>query len=106
MKYEIVGAAIAASVGFAIAYINYVISKSVLEKSPQKYSFTTVLRQIIQIGYLAAVYFIGEKTGIDVIYLLIGAVLGITLPMFYFTKKLVNFNEAFYKTEKGKEEKD
>lgn len=106
MNYDIIGAVISALIGFAIAYLNYVISKYVLKKSPQKYSFTTVLRQVIQIAYLAAVYFIGEKTGTDIIYLLVGAVLGMTLPMLYFTKKLINFNEAFYKTEKGKEEKD
>ena len=36
-------------------------------------------------------------------YALIGAAVGMTLPMFYFTKKLVNFNDTNSEKEKAKE---
>ena len=104
MNQNIIGAVVAAAVGVGIAFVNYLISKAVLAKSPDKYSITTVMRQIIQVGFLVIVYFAGEKTEYDPIYLLIGAVLGITLPMFLFTKKLLSFNETLYRKEKGKEE--
>lgn len=106
MNQDIIGAVIAALIGVGVAFINYLISKYVLIKSPQKYSFTTVVRQVVQVGFLVAVYLVGQRTAFDPIYLLIGAVLGMTLPMFYFTKRLLNFNEALHNKETGKEEDD
>ncbi len=104
MNQNIIGAIIAAAVGVCIAFMNYIISKAILEKSPDKYSMATVIRQVIQIGYLVIVYFVGEKILGDPMYLLIGAVLGVTLPMFLFTKKLLSFNETLYGKDKRKEE--
>lgn len=104
MNQNIIGAVIVAAIGVGVAFINYLISKAILTKSPDKYSMTTVIRQIIQIGFLVIVYFASEKTAYDPMYLLIGAVLGITLPMFLFTKKLLSFNETLYGKDKRKEE--
>lgn len=101
MSHNIIGAFVTAVIGLLIAFINYSFSKKVLEKTPEKYALITVARQILQIGFLAIVYFVGTKTQVaDVIYLLVGAVLGMTVPMFYFTKKLLTLNESFVKTKK------
>lgn len=101
MFADIIGAVIAAAVGFLIAFVNYIFSKKVLLKTPDKYSVTIVARQILQVAYLVLVYFIGSKTQIaDLIYLLVGAVAGMTVPMFFFTKKLLSLNDAM-KTKKG-----
>ncbi len=101
MGNNIIGALVTAAIGLLIAFANYAISKKVLEKTPEKFSFISVIRQVLQIGFLALVYFVGTKIqSVDVMYLLIGAVLGITLPMFYFTKKLLTFNESLAKTKK------
>lgn len=106
MNLNIIGAVFATVLGFLIAFVNYIFSKAVLKKAPEKYALITVARQGLQIGFLIIVYFVGTKTQVaDVTYLLVGAVLGMTLPMFYFTKKLLSFNEAFNKKEKGKEDK-
>lgn len=95
MLSDIIGAVIAAAVGFLIAFANYIFSKKVLLKAPDKYSVTFVARQILQVAYLVLVYFIWSKTQIaDLIYLLVGAVAGMTIPMFFFTKKLLSVNEA------------
>ncbi len=100
MKPDIVGAAVAAGLGVLIAVINYLLSRQVLMKAPEKYAFITVTRQVIQIGFLVLVYFAGSRlTDADVTYLLVGAVLGMTVPMLYFTKKLLALNDK----EKGKE---
>ena len=104
MAANIIGAVVAASVGFLIAFINYVFSKKVLLKTPDKYSGTFVVRQIIQVAYLVLVYFIGSKVQVaDLIYLLVGAVAGMTIPMFFFTKKLLSVNDAM-KTKKTEKE--
>lgn len=108
MKYDIIGAVVAAVIGLIVASANYLISRKILIKAPDKYSLVTVLRQVIQIGYLALVYFVCAKTGIaDSVYLLIGAVLGMTVPMFFFTKKLLSVNEGLSrKTENEKEDEN
>lgn len=95
MNHSIIGAVIAAIIGLLVAFINYVISKKVLIKAPEKFSLITVVRQILQIGFLAVAYFIGTKIqSVDPVYLMVGAVLGMTLPMIYFTKKLLAVNES------------
>jgi hypothetical protein len=106
MLSNIIGAVIAAAVGFLIAFVNYIFSKNVLLKAPEKYSGTIIVRQILQVAYLVAVYFIGSKTQIaGLAYLLIGAVAGMTVPMFFFTKKLLSLNDTIkiQKTEKEDE---
>lgn len=104
MNHSIIGAVVAAITGVLIAYLNYCISKKVLIKTPEKYSLITVARQILQIGFLAAVYLVGTKIqSVDSVYLLVGAVLGMTLPMLYFTKKLLAVNELTAKNKKEKE---
>ena len=101
MSHNIIGALVTAVIGFLIAFINYKKKKKALEKAPEKFSLITVVRQILQIGYLAIVYFVGTKIQVaDVVYLLVGAVSGMTIPMFYFTKKLLTFNESLVKTKK------
>ncbi len=104
MISNIIGAVVVAVVGVGVAFVNYLISKTVLAKIPDKYSATTVLRQIVQIAFLVIVYFISKKTNYDPMYLLVGAVLGITVPMFIFTKKLLIINETLRSKEKRKEE--
>ena len=95
MKLDIIGAVITAASGLLVAFINYLLSRQVLIKTPDKYALVTVARQVFQVGFLVAVYFIGTKlTAVNVIYLLAGAVLGITVPMIYFTKKLLELNNS------------
>ena len=75
-----------------MAYINYAVSKYLLKTRPDMYTGGQIIRSVIQIGYLALVYTLGGYTPWDRVWLLIGGCLGITLPMFYFTYKLVKLN--------------
>ena len=95
-----VGAAIAFLLGVAIAAGNYSISRHVLKTSPDKCSLTMILRQFVQIAFIVLVYVLGQYTPWDRLWLLVGGVLGMTLPMIWFTSRLVKLNG----TEKGKEE--
>ena len=105
MNHNILGAVVTAAAGLVVAFANYLISKKVLLKAPQKYSLITVARQVLQVGFLAIVYFVGTKTDFaDPTYLLVGAVLGMTLPMLYFTKQLLKVNESALNSKKEKED--
>lgn len=105
MDNDIIGAAIAVAIGLFVAFVNYLISKKILIKAPEKYSLITVVRTVIQVAFLALVYFVGTKTGIaDPVYLLVGAVLGMTVPMFFFTKKLLAVNDSLTRNTKNEKE--
>lgn len=107
MAHNIIGAVICALAGFLIAYVNYLLSKKILKKYPEKFALATVARQVIQVGYLAAVYFIGAEFTDSILYLLVGAAVGMTVPMLFFTKKLVTFNESLaLKSKNGEEDEN
>lgn len=106
MNENLVGAVITFVIGVVVSYLSFLISKAILTKQPEKYALSTVLRQIVQIFYLVAVYFISEHAPWDMWYMLIGAVLGVTVPMIYFTAKLLQLNKSVdtkNKTEEGED---
>ncbi len=105
MNPNVIGFVVAIIVGFLVALTNYFLSKTVLIKAPEKYSLITVVRQVLQIGFLVIVYFIGEKIQeVNTMYLLVGSVVGMTVPMIYFTKKLLSLNGALNKKSIDKED--
>lgn len=98
MLANIIGFSVAAAAGVLICVVNYTISKKVLLKAPDKYSYTVIARQLLQVAGLAAVYLIASGIeAIDVVYPLIGAALGMTAPMLFFTKKLLSLNQEAVK---------
>lgn len=102
MGKDIIAAAVAFAAGVLVAALNYLISKSVLQKSPEKFSFVTILRQVIQIAFLVLAFVASQKLELNMVYPLVGAVVGLTLPMLFFTKKLVSFNEKLKSENKKK----
>ncbi|MBQ7936552.1 MAG: hypothetical protein IJ333_09465 [Clostridia bacterium] len=98
------GAALAFLVGAAIAFINYAISKRILKKQTAHFASATVFRQLLQIGYLVLLLVFGSYTPWNKTYLLIGGVLGITVPMFWFTHRLVQVSVSLQKDANRKEE--
>lgn len=103
MNESIVGAIITFALGIVIAYLNFLLSKAILTKQPEKYAFSTIIRQIMQIIYIVAVYFVSTIAPWDMWYMLIGAVLGVTVPMVYFTHKLLQLNKAVNTKDNKKE---
>lgn len=98
---NIVGAAITFLLGAGVATGNYFISRHVLKTNPDKYSLTMVVRQFVQVAFIVLVYMLGDYTPWDRLWLLVGGVLGMTLPMIWYTSRLVKLNDSV----KRKEEK-
>ena len=91
---DIFGAVIAFLIGALISYLNYALSKYILKNKPNIYAATHLLRQILGIGYLIVLYLFGGRTPYSPIWLVVGGCLGITIPMFYFTFRLVKLNDT------------
>ncbi|MBQ8828139.1 MAG: hypothetical protein IJZ90_03260 [Clostridia bacterium] len=105
MENDFFGAVLAFAAGIGVSGINYLLSVFVLKKYADKYSFTPIFRQFIQVLFLIAIYFLGVYTPWNRYYLLIGGVLGITLSMVYFTSRLLRINKALSQNKEGKEER-
>ncbi len=89
MNHALFGAALAFFGGAALSYVNYLLSRTVLRRKPELVAATAVIRQVLNVAYLAALYFLAPLTPWGLVPLLLGAALGITLPMFYFTTLLL-----------------
>lgn len=86
---NIIGAAIAFAVALLLSFANFLISRAIMKKSPQYYSFGAIIHQAINVAYMVLLYFIAPKTPFDAVYLLVGAVLGITAGLALFTSMLL-----------------
>lgn len=93
------GAALAFCIGAAIAAANYALARYVLKKYPSKYIAAQMVKQLIQIAYLVVLFAFGGYTPWDRIWLLVGGCAGITLPMLWFTYRLVKLNESLNRKE-------
>lgn len=100
MDNDFAGAVIAFVTGALICFGNYKLSDYFLKSKPDKFSLISVVRQIVQITYIVILFFAAKYTPWDRTYILIGGVLGITLPMFYFTFRLVKTANGSKKEEK------
>lgn len=101
MDSDIIGAVIAFCIGVAVASVNYAFSRYVIKKHSDKYAVTAVVRQLIQVAYLVLLFFFGEKTPWDRMWLLVGGCLGITIPMIWFTLQLVKLNASLNRKEES-----
>lgn len=96
-----IGAALAFGVGAVIAVLNYGFSVFMLKKHSGQYAASQLLKQLLQIGYLAVLYFFGGYTPWSKLWLLVGGCLGMTLPALWFTYRLVKLNEGKEESKNG-----
>lgn len=106
MLPDIIGTAVSAMLGVGVAYLNFCISKYMLRACPDKFAYSTVIRTLICVIFLALVYFIGSLTPCNITLLLVGAVFGTTLPTLLFTKSLLNYSKALSSQDKKSEKKE
>lgn len=99
LQSNIFGAALAFLAGAAVAAAGYGASRRVLEKAPDRYAVAQMLKQFLQILFLVALFLLADRTPWDGVWLLAGGALGLTLPMIWFTYKLVRFNDSLRKKE-------
>ena len=100
MQTNMIGAILAFGIGVLIAAVNYKFSQYVLKKHTSQYAIMQIVRQLLQITYLIVLFVAGKYTPWDSGWLLVGGALGITLPMFWFTYRLLKLNDSL----SGKEE--
>ena len=94
MYINLIGAAITFVIGIAVSLINFLLSKYIIKRYPEKYSMSTIFRSLLQILFLVVVFIVGTYTPADNMYLLIGAVLGLSVASFFFTYKLLKLNQS------------
>ncbi len=106
MVENIIGVTLALIAGFLVALLNFQISKKVLEKKPEMYISASTMRLVLTIVFLVVMYLFAEKTLEESTYALIGGVLGVTLPGFYFTSRLLKLNASLENKKKEGENAD
>lgn len=83
------GALLAALLGAAIAYANYRLTDRAARNPNERFAGISIVRQALNFGYLAAVFFLAPYTPFDRTWCLVGAVVGLTLPTFFFTFRIL-----------------
>lgn len=101
MAENVVAAVICFVLGVFVSVLNFFISKKMLVKYTDKYHFVTIIRQIIQVTFLVALYIVGAILKLNPVYTLIGGALGNTISMFFFTKKLLDVNKEITEAKKN-----
>lgn len=102
-----VGAVLAFIPGLVIAFCNFRLTEFFIKKFREKFPLVSLIRQFGQVVYLVAVFFLAPYTPWDRTYLLAGAALGVTIPMFFFTYKLLKGNSKdILKDEKKEDDAD
>ena len=81
------------AVGAVLAFVNSRISKSALKRGSGQLAGAFMARQIINVGYLFALFLLGVKSELGLSALLIGGALGVTLPSFLFTVMMLRTRE-------------
>ncbi len=84
-----VGALFAALGGALIAWGNSCLTDWAARRSERWLYMLSPLRMLFSVGYLTAVYFLAPITPWERLPLLCGAVVGLTVPMIFFTVRLV-----------------
>ncbi len=101
MASPLIGALLAFLGGGAISVLNYRINLRMLKKNPAALSSMSVVRQVLNVGYLAAVFFLTRVLPWGAAPLLLGAAAGLTLPAIALALRLAKLNDALPKEGKN-----
>ena len=94
MGTSVVGAAVACVAGVLLAALNDRLTRMVLKRNPSFLIPFFVVRQLINVSYLVALYFLSPVLPWDMAPVLIGGALGITVPSILFAARLARQNDA------------
>ena len=86
---SIAGFLLAAAAGCAAAAVNYLLTRRVMARGAGLIGALSVLRMLLSVGLLAGVWFLAPDTPWDRTWMLVGAAVGLTLPLTVFTYLLV-----------------
>jgi len=93
MEAPFIGGMLAFLGGTVISAINFAVNLLVLRWKPSALPSMSVVRQVLSIGYLAAVFFLSQVLPWEHVPLLLGAALGLTIPAFLFSFLLARIND-------------
>ncbi len=99
-----IGALLAFLGGGAISVLNYRINLRMLKKNPAALSSMSIVRQALNVGYLAAVFFLTRALPWGAAPLLLGAAAGLTIPAIALALRLAKRNDALSKAGKDSSE--
>lgn len=88
MAQSLPGALLAMVLGIGVALLNYALTRSVLRKKPDRVAAFFSVRQIINVAYLAGVYFLSALLPWNRTVVLLGAALGLTVPSMLLATRL------------------
>lgn len=102
MKYKgvvvlgtsIIGGLLAFLGGAAVSWLNYRINLRTLEKKPSALASISILRQLLSVGYLVAVFLLSGVLPWGHVPLLVGAALGLTIPSILLSLRLARINDS------------
>ena len=87
--------------GALIAAGGFWLSRRVLKNRPERYGLVSVARTAAAAAFLAALFFLGQKTSLPSVPLLLGGALGVTLPSLALTVLLLRQAPGNRPTEGG-----
>lgn len=94
MNAPIVGGLLAFLGGAAVSLLNYWINYRTLKRKPAALASMSVVRQLLSVGYLAAVFLLAKVLPWDYMPLLLGAAIGLTVPSVLLSMRLAKLNDA------------
>lgn len=103
MESALVGFVLALAGGVAIAALNDRMARAALRRGPTQLSALFVVRQILNVSYLAALFLLSGLLPWDTVALLLGGALGITVPSIFFAGRLVKLNDALKREERDRD---
>lgn len=103
MKESLPGIIAAFMGGAVLAWVNYRLTRKAAMGGVNNLTLIPLVRLGLSVGYLAAVFFAAPHTPWDSTWLLLAAVLGLTVPMFIYTYIILRQLNANGQTEEKKE---
>lgn len=94
MTSPIIGGLLAFLGGCAVSALNFWINLGALKKKPSALASLSIVRQLWSVGYLVAVFFLARVLPWDIVPLLVGAAVGLTVPAFLFSMRLAKINDS------------
>ena len=97
MEHPLIGALLAFLGGAAVALVNHSVNRRALKKKPDALASLSVLRQALSVAYLVLVYLMSRVLPWDMIPLLVGAAVGLTVPAVLLSLRLARLNDGMGK---------
>ena len=94
MASPVIGGVLAFLFGAAVSLVNYWINRRTLKNNPAMLANMAVVRQILSVACLVAVFLLAKVLPWGYAPLLLGAAIGLTVPAILLAFRLAKLNDA------------